>query len=523
MFLIYLLISCGSALRLRPVAVLLMGAVLGLEGRVSAQALSPRMPLQEPVVVLAFEPLPGTQGDGWLGEGVALLLTEIFEAHGIDVVHREERIEAFERLQLPPHVPVSRASALRVGNVLGAGAVVVGQFARHGNSVEIRARAMTLSPPSLSSEVSETRLASSLFAAVSTVADTLTGHTGPPVVWTPPPSVSAFAAMVEGLTAERVDDQERYLQASLKLSPSYADARLVLGALLREGGRYRAALAALSEVPQTAPESRRARYLAALSLIDLKRYDEAFRALRDLLKLQPAAAVSTALGVVQLRRTPTPQTGEPTYYFNQAVELDPEDADLYFNLGYAYWRARDAQGSAYWMREAVRRNPADPEAHWVLGTALLQLGATVEGERERSLARQLSADEERWRAAAETSGVPSGLERLSTRLDAGRRRGQPLDAPSSAGERTSLAGFHLDAGRRAFERGDDRDAIAALRRATFLSPYLAEAHVLLGRLYLRSERIDEAVVALRIALWSEDDAETRHLLTEALARQRPVP
>lgn len=517
------LFSWTSAPQLRPVAVLLMCAVLGVDRRASAQAVSPAMSLEEPVVVLAFEPRPGTQGDGWLREGAALLLSDLFEAHGIEVVRREERIAAFERLQLPPHVPVSRASALRVGNVLGAGTVVVGQFARHGNSVELRARAMTLSPPSLSSEVSETRLASSLFDAVSSLAGTLTRRTGPSVAWSPPPSVSAFAAMVEGLVAERLDEQERFLQASLKLAPSYADARLALGALLRESGRYRAALAAVSAVPQTAPESRRSRFLTALCLIDLTRYDEAFRVLRDLLKLQPAAEVSNALGVVQMRRAPTPQTDEPAYYFTQAVELAPEEADLYFNLGYAYWRARDAQGSAYWMREAVRRNPADAEAHWILGTALLQLGATVEGQRERALARQLSGDEERWRAAAETSGVPPGLERLPTRLDATRRRGQPLDAPSSATERTSLARFHLDAGRRAFERGDDRDAIAALRRATFLSPYLAEAHVLLGRLYLRADRIDEAVVALRIALWSEDEAETRHLLTEALARQRPVP
>jgi len=229
-------------------------------------------------------------------------------------------------------------------------------------------------------------------------------------------------------------------------------------------------------VPQASGLQRQARYAAALSLIDLRRHDEAFRTLRDLLKLQPAAAVANALGVIQLRRTPTAQTGQPTYYLSQAVELDPDNADLYFNLGYAYWRARDAQGSAYWLREAVRRNPADAEAHFVLGSAVQQLGATVEGQREQALARQLSGDVDRW-----STGVPSGLERLSTTLKGVRRRGQALDAPASAAERTSLARFHLDAGRRAFERGDDREALSALRRATFLSPYLAEAHLLLGR------------------------------------------
>ena len=54
---------------------------------------------------------------------------------------------------------------------------------------------------------------------------------------------------------------------------------------------------------------------------------------------------------------------------------------------------------------------------------------------------------------------------------------------TTAGQRDqeNLAAFHLDAGRRAFEREADREAIQELRRALYLSPYLAEAHLLLGR------------------------------------------
>jgi tetratricopeptide (TPR) repeat protein len=504
-------------------AVLLVCAGLGLSRAAGAQEARDPLSVKGPVLVLAFEPLPGTQGGRWLREGLPLLLADALKARGADVFGRDARVEAFERLQLPSQLALSRASALRVGEMLGAGTVVVGQVALTGTSVEIRARSIILSPAGLSPEVVVTRPVSGLFEAVTSVATTLAGATAASGTWTAPPSVAAFAGMVEGLTAETVEDRERYLQASLKLAPDYGQARLALWSLLRDTGRHRAALASVSPVPQASADYREARYAAALSLIDLKRYDEAFRELRDLLKQQPVAAVSNALGVVQMRRTPTPQTGEPTYYFNQAVELDPDEADLYFNLGYAYGRSRDAQGSAYWMREAVRRNPADAEAHWVLGSALLQLGATVEGERERTLARQLAGDDERWGGPAGAPGVPAGLERLSPRLQATRRRGQPLDAPSNAAERTSLARFHLDAGRRAFERGDDREATAALRRATFLSPYMAEAHLLLGRIYLRVERIDEAVAALRIALWIEDDPDTRQLLSEAVARQRPSP
>ena len=48
------------------------------------------------------------------------------------------------------------------------------------------------------------------------------------------------------------------------------------------------------------------------------------------------------IGVIQLRRPVTPQTGRATYYFNQALKLDEDDPDYYFNLGYAYWAEKDA-------------------------------------------------------------------------------------------------------------------------------------------------------------------------------------
>ena len=511
------------ALRRWRTGVTLVCLCLGLRGMARAQGPPSAGPLVGPVLVMAFEPVPGTTDGGWLREGVPLLIGGALEARGIEVFDRETRREALEQLQLPRQSPVSRASALRVGELLGAGTVVVGTYAMNGTVVDIHSRALTLSPLGMSPDVPATRPVSSLFEAVASVVATLAG-TGPSSgPWLPPPSVAAFAALTEGLMADTVDEQERYLQASLTLAPDYAEARLALWALLRESGRHRAALAAVGPVAPGSRLSRQARYAAALSLVDLKRYDEAFRELRTLLKEQPAAAVANALGVVQMRRTPTAQTGEPTYYFNQSVEMAPDEPDFYFNLGYAYWRGGDAQGSAYWLREAVRRNPADADAHFVLGSALLQIGATVEGQRERSLARDLASDEERWGSTAGASGVPAGLERLSPRLRPTQRRGQPLDAPTSASERTTLARFHMEAGRRAFDRGDDRDAMAALRRATFLSPYLAEAHLLMGRLYLRAERIEEAVAALRIALWSEDRPETRALLSEAIARQRPPP
>ena len=78
-----------------------------------------------------------------------------------------------------------------------------------------------------------------------------------------------------------------------------------------------------------------------------------------------------------------------------------------------------------------------------------------------------------------------------------------------------LARFYLDRGRRLFAQENDRDAILELNRALYLSPYLAEAHLLLGRVHLRNGNTRDAIDAFKIAVWSAESAGTHAALGEA--------
>src|SRR5581483_5043650 len=77
------------------------------------------------------------------------------------------------------------------------------------------------------------------------------------------------------------------------------------------------------------------------------------------------------------------------------------------------------------------------------------------------------------------------------------------------------ARFYLDSARRQFERENDREAADDLNRALYLSPYLADAHLLLGRIHLRNGRVREAIDAFKIALWSQESADAHAALGEA--------
>jgi Tfp pilus assembly protein PilF len=104
------------------------------------------------------------------------------------------------------------------------------------------------------------------------------------------------------------------------------------------------------------------------------------------------------------------------------------------------------------------------------------------------------------------------------KLQVDRPRGPRIESTivnTAQREQREIATFHLDRGRRLYEQEKDREAIAELRRAIYLSPYQSEPHLLLGRVYLRVGRVKEAIEELKIAVWSEDTAAAHVALAEA--------
>ena len=483
-----------------------------------------QVPQGAPLLVLPFDNPTHEARLAWMREGAAILLSEMLAAAGETVVDREERLEAFDRLQLPAGATLSRASTIKVGQVMLASLVVSGTVAMEGDRLAARARVVRLDTGRLLPEVEARGPLTDLFTVFGRLAQQVRGMPdAPPLVSDRlPPTPQVFELYVKGLVAETPSIALAFLDQALKASPSFDPVRLAIWDLQSEASEHQKALDIVSAIRPASRFSRDGQFRRALSLMNLKKFDEALETLRAMQKEEAAATVANAIGVAELRKAVTPQPGRATYYFSQASELDPYDGDLFFNLGYSYWLDKDAIAAIYWLREAVRRDPADGDAHFVLGVALQQTGASAEAARERELATRLSSKYAGWEksAAAGVDPVPKGLERLHEELRPARGLVDSLLTSAGQRDQENLAAFHLDAGRRAFEREADREAIQELRRALYLSPYLAEAHLLLGRLYLRGGRPSEAVEALKIALWSEETVAAHVSLAEALLQMQ---
>ena len=485
-------------------------------GLASAQEGRPR----ERLLVVPFE---NSGRDGrlfWISEGAATLLTGTFDGMGVGAVSRDERLKAFERLQLPPAASLSEATIIRTAQTLGATEVVMGSFSVLDGQLTVTARALRLDTGRMRPPLVETGTLADFFSVFERLARQLMPSAASPsaAAAVEHGSLAVFENYVKGLVAETTDARIRFLEAALRLAPGFAPARIALWQVYTAQGDHAKAAAAAQAVPAASREHRRARFLVALSRIHLRQYDEAFALLTALLDSGPSPTVQNNLGVIQARRGATPQTGRAAYYFTKAAEADPGDPDYAFNVGYAYWLDRDPQAAIYWLTEAVRRSPADGDAHFVLGAALVATGSRVEGEREKELARQLSSTYVEWeqRPNAATEPVPRGLERL--RDDLNPTRPFPVDTggtPTEQQDRRDLAAFHADRGRRLFEQQQDQEAIPELKRSIYLLPYQADVHLLLGRIYLRSGRVAEAIDALRISLWSRESAEAHAVLGQA--------
>jgi tetratricopeptide (TPR) repeat protein len=458
----------------------------------------------------------------WLGEGTSVLLAEDLQALGVDAISRDERLRAFARLQVPAAPTLSHGTIIRAGQLVGAAAVVIGSLELEGDTLTLRARSLRLDTGRLQQEIREQGPLTDLFAIHDRVARRLApaGTAKLPDSARVENALPAFENYIKGLLAETPASQVQFLEKAIVLNPEYDRARLALWRAHMDAGDYDLALKAATVVPDASALARRAQFAAALSEIELKRNDEAYMRLRGLNDRAPSAEVMNNIGVVQLRRGGTPETGRATYWFTKAAQANPTAADYCFNLGYAYWFDQDVNAAIYWLREAVRRNPADADAHFVLSAALQTSGSQAESARELELARRLSA---RWEEQAERRGpdrVPHGMERLARNLEAPAARAETALGATEQRDQRELAAFHLERGRRLFEKENDREAVTELRRALYLSPYLAEAQLLLGRIHLRGGRTKDAIDTLKIALWSEETAAAHETLAQAYVQAK---
>ena len=248
----------------------------------------------------------------------------------------------------------------------------------------------------------------------------------------PPLAAAAVARRVRAVhegTRRRyaIRPSARFLEQALKAAPGYDAARLALWELHTEQGEHQRALDAVS-----AHQDRQVRSGARRPIRqrDVALAAEAGR--RSVRRAADDAERHAAGGGGQRdrRRAAAPRghrpdrAAPPTTSARRPSSIRPT-ATISSISATPTGSRRTPMAAAYWLREAVRRDPADGDAHFVLSAALQQTGATAEAARERELAHRLSSRYAQWEARA-----------------ASRRRADPAGARAPARAARSARGAH---------------------------------------------------------------------------------
>ena len=180
----------------------------------------PRAQPSERVLVIPFENPTREPRIYWIGEASAVLLADDLNAFGKRAYTREERLDAFQRLQVPPIATLSHATVIRLGQVVGATHVVIGSFRLTGGMISVRAQNIRLDNGRMEHEFVEAGPLEDLFGIFGRVSRRLAGQSASDAPL-PRPALPVFENYVKGLIATSMPAKIGYLEAAIKLEPGF--------------------------------------------------------------------------------------------------------------------------------------------------------------------------------------------------------------------------------------------------------------------------------------------------------------
>jgi tetratricopeptide (TPR) repeat protein len=446
----------------------------------------------------------------WLAEAVANELPRALAELGVEALERYDLRRVQERLGLPA-VRLSRATAIRVAEAVGAWRLVTCTVERSGSDVVVKVRLLDLPRAALAAPLVARGPVHSLPALLSSLAFdiALSGPTSPArsrevlAALRATVPFEARKAHAEALVAADPQGQARSLRRVLQLFPAYDEARLDLARLQAEQGEHGAALETLARGGQEGRASRAARFTEGIALLGLGRYTEAAALYAELQKAAPSPAALANEGAALLRLR---ARGRPaTTALRQALEREPGSLDIPVSLGFALLHEGQDAAAAFFLRAAVRRDPRDAAARLLLSWALR--GASQE-----------AAAEDEWRDLLALTDAFAGLRQpeLARRFERVLPSERAVVVEPEGRSDAELALSHLSRGEHLMSTGDVAGAATELLKAVALLPFDARAHLLLARALRGRGDVDRAEEELRASLYCREDAPVRLELAELL-------
>lgn len=353
------------------------------------------------LAVLPFANLSKNRSVRWISETFPELLEDRLRWPGLNVLGRDERLIAFERMGIPYSNVLSKASLVKIGQELDSTLLIWGDFSLDGSKLKVSASVLDLANSTLSAELREEGDLVDLQASCSELAWQILKSIDFSFMLTREAFVARFPAIpnialenyVRGLLEAERSKQIRFFRQADKAYPNFIKAIFQLGKIYHQEKDYSTSSLWLQRVIRLDKGSSEARFLLGLNYLFQKNYERATLELQQLVQVVPLSEVYSNLAVaLSLQGI----NEDATSAFHKALEGDPSGNDYLFNQAYHFWRTGNFVSAAKALKEVLSRDEEDAEAHYLLYKCLQAIGRTTEADASWSLARQLNPKFESW-------------------------------------------------------------------------------------------------------------------------------
>jgi tetratricopeptide (TPR) repeat protein len=490
---------------------------------------SPSLAQLQTVVVLPFANHSKNAGLHWMSESFPELLEDRLKWPKLNVLGRDERLLAFDRIGIPYSSSLSQASLIKIGQELDADILVLGNFDSDGTQIKATTSVLDLRKNVLKARLEEKAPLNQFQAVCGHLAWKILGQ----LDFMFPLSLNAFLEKftvipnvalenyVRGLIESDRAKQIRFFRQADKEYANHSKAIYQLGRLYHQERDYPTSTLWLQRLLKLEGALPEASFLIGLNHLYLKNYDKAAIEFDHLSRVIPASAIYTNLAIALSLKGSKEAASE---MFEKAIAGDPSEADYDFNLAYHRWKTGDFAAALKNLTAFMKRNDADAEVQYLLSKCYRAMGRIEESASALALAQELNPKIEGW----ETRRQMPDLFRVQSGFDASSFRQLQLHLRQTQESKSNAAALK-DRARDEFEPVKEMMAAKRLDEAeTWLSqaiqrePASARAHLLMAEvLEARGER-ERAISELRASLWLKEDTAVRLRLSQLyLALLRP--
>jgi len=361
--------------RKRRLTVCLLLATLAWVGLGHAQEAADTKPTESGeahgrlVLVLPFENRTSDKSLDWMGAAFPDVLNRRLVSAGFLTIGRADRIYAYDHLGLPVDLEPTRATAIRIAQMLDADYVVFGHFAKGTDaaSSELTAEASVLdvSGLHLNEAIQQQGEAEHLLQMINSLAWKVARQLDPSLGVDEQTFIAAdsnlhtdaFREYIQGVVTGDAKTGVGYLRDAVKLDPGFAPAWLALGRAYFADGNYEDAATTLGHLPADDPDALEADFYRGLAFFYTGDYRDAEDAFAFVSTRLPLPEVVNNQGVAASRRGK-----DSGALFQQAIGADPHDPDYHFNLAVALAHRNDTAGALREINEVLTLRPGDTEA-----------------------------------------------------------------------------------------------------------------------------------------------------------------